>query len=120
MSQNIEMKKYVRKLEKENEGNITLGIKNMNDLSKQQQNRQLQALMTRAQKALWFAKHLGLELDRLEFLDNKEQKYGWGHSSTSSSETTLSVSLETPLTANSTSQVTPNHVVLDQTMQEQT
>lgn len=68
-SQNEEMKKYVRMLEKENEGNITSGIKNISDFSKRQQNRRLQALGTRAQKALWFAKHFGLELDRLEFLD---------------------------------------------------
>ena len=84
-------------------------MKNIGDLSKRQQNRRLQALGTRAQKALWFAKRFGLELDRLEFLDNKGQIYGWSSSSSSSSEDTSPVSLGTPSTANSTPQVTPNN-----------
>ena len=109
VSENEEMKKYVRKLEKGNEGDITSGMKNIGDLSKRQQNRRLQALGTRAQKALWFAKRFGLELDRLEFLDNKGQIYGWSSSSSSSSEDTSPVSLGTPSTANSTPQVTPNN-----------
>jgi hypothetical protein len=98
VSENEEMKKYVRKLEKGNEGDITSGMKNIGELSKRQQNRRLQALGT-AQKALWFAKRFGLELDRLEFLDNKGQKYGWSSSSSSSSEATSPVSLGTPSTA---------------------
>ena len=109
VSQNKEMKKYVQKLEKENEGNIKSGVKNISDLLKRQQSRQLQVLGTRAQKALWSAKHFGLELDRLDFLDNKGQKYGWSRSSTFSSVDTSPVSQETPLTANNTPQVTPNH-----------
>jgi hypothetical protein len=108
VSENEEMKKYVRKLEKGNKGDITSGMKNIGELSKRQQNRRLQALGT-AQKALWFAKRFGLELDRLEFLDNKGQKYGWSSSSSSSSEATSPVSLGTPSTANSTPQVTPNN-----------
>ena len=79
VNENEEIKKYVRKLEKEGEGSITAGIKNMADLSKRQQNRRLHGLGTRAQKALWFGKHFGLEIDRLEFLDNKGQKYGLIH-----------------------------------------
>jgi hypothetical protein len=52
---------------------------------------------------------LELELDRLGFLDNKGQKYGWSSSSSSSSESTSPVCLGTPPTANNTPQVTPNH-----------
>ena len=44
VSENEEMKKYVRKLEKGNEGDITSGMKNIGELSKRQQNRRLQAL----------------------------------------------------------------------------
>ena len=99
VSANEEMKKNVRKLEKGNEGSITAGIKNMGDLSKRQQNRQLQALGTRAHKALWFAKYFGREIERLEFLHNNGQKYGWSNSSNSSKITSLPV---TQPTANST------------------
>ena len=109
VSQKEEIKKICQEAVKENEGNMTSGIKNISDLSKRQLSRQLQALGTRAQKALWFAKHFGLELGRLEFLDNKRQKYGWSCSSTFSSVTILPVSIETPLTANSTPQLTPNN-----------
>ena len=54
---------------------------------------------TRAQKALWFAQCFGLELDSLEFLDNKGQRYGWKAEVTS---------LGTPTAADSPPQVTPN------------
>ncbi|CAB4016900.1 NACHT, LRR and PYD domains-containing 12 [Paramuricea clavata] len=79
--ENEEMRKYVRKLEKKSEDNCSSVIKNIGDLSKWQQKRRMQALCTRAQKALWFAKHFGLKLERLEFLDSNGQKYGWSTSS---------------------------------------
>ncbi len=79
LHENKEMRKYVRKLEKE--GSCSSGINNIGDLSKQQQKRRMQALGTRAQKALWFAKHFGLELDRVEFLDSNGEKHGWSTSS---------------------------------------
>lgn len=107
VNENEEMRKYVRKLEKENEENNSSVIKNISDLSKQQQKRRMQALGTRAQKALWFSKHFGLELDRLEFLDSNGQKYGW--SSSSSSESTSQVSPGTPTTAENTPHVHLNH-----------
>ena len=61
--------------------------------------RRLQALGTRARKALWFAQCFGLELDSLEFLDSKGQRYGWKADVTP---------LGTPTTADSSPQVTPN------------
>ena len=70
-SENEEMRKHVRKLEKESQEHNISVAKNIGDLSKRQQKRRLQALGTRAQKALWFAQCFGLELDSLEFLDNK-------------------------------------------------
>lgn len=62
----------------------------------------MQALCTRAQTALWFAKHFGLELERLEFLDSNGQKYGW--STSSSLGATSPVSPEIPSTAEITHQ----------------
>ena len=59
--------------------------------------RRIEALGTRTKKALWFARHFGLELDRLEFSDSNGQKYGW--STSSSLEATCAVSQETPPTA---------------------
>ena len=100
--ENEEMRKYVRKLEKKSEDNCSSVIKNIGDLSKRQQKRRMQALCTRAQKALWFAKHFGLELERLEFLDSNGQKYGW--STSSSLGATSPVSPEIPSTAEITHQ----------------
>ena len=94
-SENEEMRKHVRKLEKESQENNISVAKNIGDLSKWLQKRRLQALGTRAQKALWFAQCFGLELNSLEFLDNKGQRYGW------KAEVTP---LGTPTTANSSPQ----------------
>ena len=107
LHENEEMRKYARKLEKENKGRCSSGIKNIGDLSKRQQKRRMQALGTRAQKALWFAKHFGLELDRVEFLDSNGEKHGW--STSSSLDATPPVSPETPPTAETTLHTTPNH-----------
>jgi sensor c-di-GMP phosphodiesterase-like protein len=96
----------MRKLE-ENKGSCSSGIKNIGDLSKWQQKRRMQALGTRAQKALWFAKHFGLELDRVEFLDSNGEKHGW--STSSSLDATPPVSPKTPPTAETTLHTTPNH-----------
>jgi hypothetical protein len=101
------MRKYVRKLEKENEDNCSSVIKNIGDLSKRQLKRRMQALCTRAQKALWFAKHFGHELGRLEFLDSNGQKCGW--STSSSLGATSPVSPKIPPTPEITQHVTPNH-----------
>ena len=98
-SENEEMRKHVRKLEKESQEHNISVAKNIGDLSKRQQKRRLQALGTRAQKALWLAQCFGLELDSLEFLDSKGQRYGW------KAEVTP---LGTPTTADSPPQVTPN------------
>ena len=92
IDENEEMKKYVRKLERENGDNCSSVIKDIGDLSKRQQKRQIEALGTRAKKVLWFARHFGLELDRLEFSDSNGQKYGW--STSSSLEATCAVSPE--------------------------
>jgi hypothetical protein len=54
-----------------------------------------------------FAKHFGLELDRVEFLDSNGQKYGWITSS--SFEATSPVSSQPPLIAEITMHITPNH-----------
>ncbi len=105
LHENEEMRKYVRKLEKENKGSCSSGIKNIGDLSKRQQKRRMQALGTRAQKALWFAKHFGLELDRVEFLDSNGEKHGW--STSSSLDATPPVSPKTPPTAETTLHTQP-------------
>ena len=104
--ENEEMRKYVRKLEMENEDNCSSVIKNIGDLSKRQKKRRVQALGTRAQKALWFAKQFGLELDRLDFLDSNGQKYSWN--TLSSLEGTSPVSQRTPPTAKTPVYITSN------------
>ena len=85
--------------------NQTSVIKNISDLSKRQK-RRIQALGTRAQKALWFAKQFGLELDRLDFLDSNGQKYSWN--TLSSLEGTSPVSQRTPPTAKTPVHITSN------------
>ncbi|XP_028408194.1 uncharacterized protein LOC114530773 [Dendronephthya gigantea] len=106
VNKNDEMKKYVRMLEKETDDNCSPVIKNIGDLSKRQQKRRLQALGTRAEKALWFAKHFGLELDRVEFLDSNGQKYGWN--TTPSSKATSPISPEPLPTADPIPHITLN------------
>lgn len=108
IDENEEMEKYLRKLERENEDNSSSVIKDIGDLSKRQQKRRIEVLGTRAKKALWFARHFGLELDGLDFSDSNCQKYGWGTSS--SLETTSAVSPETPPTAEKTGNKTSNYV----------
>jgi hypothetical protein len=56
---------------------LSQSVKDIADLSKQQQKKRVQELETRVQKALWFAQRFGLEIDRLEFADSKGQTYGW-------------------------------------------
>ena len=67
VSESEEMKKYVRKLERENEGAITSASKNIGELSKRQQNRRLQALGTRAKKLYGLQNALDLNLTNWSF-----------------------------------------------------
>ena len=71
------MKQYIRKLEKESEENFPRSMKDVTDLSKRQQKRRVEAVATRAEKALWFAQCFGLKIESLEFSDRKGQTYDW-------------------------------------------
>ena len=53
--ENESMKQYVRKLERESDMNFLQSMKDIIDLSKRQQKRRVEAVATRAEKALWFA-----------------------------------------------------------------
>ena len=53
--ENKSMKQYVRKLERESDMNFAQSMKDITDLSKRQQKRGVEAVATRAEKALWFA-----------------------------------------------------------------
>lgn len=79
-AENEEMKKYIRKLEKEHDQPHTVHMKGISELSKKQQKRRLEALNSRAQKALWFINLFGLEFDSLQLRDNKGTKFSVGGS----------------------------------------
>ena len=66
------MRKYITELEK---ASNPPGMKDFADLSKRQQKRRVQALSSRAEKALWFVSHFGLELDAIQFRDKSGQKH---------------------------------------------
>ena len=51
--------------------NFSQSIKDITDLSKRQQKRRVEAVATRAEKALWFAQRFGLKIQSLEFSDRK-------------------------------------------------
>ena len=61
------MRSYIEQLEKSSEH--PRNIKNFANLSQRQQKRKIQALGSRAEKALWFVSHFGLELDSMQFCD---------------------------------------------------
>ena len=73
-AENEEIKKYIRKLEKEQRDDVNeiqKFTKEMTTLSKRQATRRVESLSSRAQKALWFSKQYGLELDALCFKDTE-------------------------------------------------
>lgn len=67
------MRNYIQQLEKSSE--LPHNIKNFSNLSQRQQKRRMQALGTRAEKALWFLSHFGLELDSMQLCDQSGKKY---------------------------------------------
>ena len=75
--ENESMKQYVRKLERESDINFPKSMKDIIDLSKRQQKRRVEAVATRAEKALWFSQRFGLKIESLEFSDRKGQIHGW-------------------------------------------
>ena len=75
--ENLEMRKYINKLEKQCDETRMPFTKNIHDISDRQKKRRIQTLGTRAQKALWFSKQFGLDLAALQFEDDKGQSYHW-------------------------------------------
>ena len=74
-AENEEMKKYIRKLEKEEVDNCNAAsMKKLSDLSKNNKKEDL-TLTTRAQKTSWFIEHFGLELDSLQLHDSTGKQF---------------------------------------------
>ena len=68
-NRNIEMRKCIKQLERD-ETRRTI-VKNMNCLSRRKQKRRIQTLGNRGQKALRFLKQFGLEIASLQFTDRR-------------------------------------------------
>lgn len=98
-AENEELKKYVRKLEKQQSDDVSerqLFTKEMATLSKRQVLRRLESVSSRAQKALWFSKQYGLELDALCFKDNEGNQYPLKMSPSSSTSRVPPTPSQTP------------------------
>ena len=96
---NEELKKYVRKLEKQQSNDVSerqLFTKEMATLSKRQVRRRLEAVSSRARKALWFSKQYGLELDALGFKDKEGNQYPLKMSPSSSTSCAPPTPSQTP------------------------
>ena len=81
-SENLEMRKYINKLERQCDETRMPFTENIHDISDRQKKRRIQTLGTRAQKGLWFSKQFGLDLAVLQFAlealqDDKGQSYHW-------------------------------------------
>ena len=110
-AENEEIKKYIRKLEKEQRDDVNeiqKFTKEMTTLSKRQATRRVESLSSRAQKALWFSKQYGLELDALCFKDTEGNQYPLKiPSSNSTSPAPPNSPQQTPGSTPSTSSQTP-------------
>lgn len=69
-TKNLELEKYIRKMEKEGNEHWRPFTKDIKDLSSRQRTRRLKELCTRAQKALYFTELFGLKLESLRLSDN--------------------------------------------------
>lgn len=78
-------------------------IKDFQELSKHQKKRRVEALSTRAKKALWFSRCFGLVLESLSFTDENKEKYSISSSETSASSPDLSIPISTSASNNDSS-----------------
>jgi len=77
--QNSHLRQYLDKIEEQQRFENTRG--KIIEVKDRQQRRKLQELKTSVEKALWFAKTLGLNLDSACFKDDKGEKYKLDYSS---------------------------------------
>ena len=112
-AENKEMKKYMRKLEKEESNLRHATTKDMTTVTKRTIYNRLKTVTNRAQKALWFAKTFGLELESLHVTDTSGKKHQLKLSTTSHSPPAKTPDKPTTSTQQATPISTSNSIASD-------